>query len=315
MYESSSSGEYLTPSSCACYFVLQTFLHTRTLQQQVGQHVYGAAKGQGFGGAVAISALGNRLVADASDIGTSNQGQVRVYDLEGNSWVQTGSALVGGVTPSIRVSSVATSASGDRVVVAMPYNYGRVLSFEWSPTVSDWTELGRIQGTLNSRVGDAVALSADGSRLATLNGPTRLFDWNGTAWGQTGADIPERDGESLALSSTGHRVVIGSPSTDGPAGTDSGQAAVYELLNGNWALVGSFLNGATQAGEWFGSKVSMSGDGTRVAVVSKLFNNSTGVVRVYEEVSSVFYPVGQEMHGATVGEEFGKLSFVHVALV
>jgi hypothetical protein len=81
MYESSSSGEYLTPSSCACYFVLQqTFLHTRTLQQQVGQHVYGAAKGQGFGGAVAISALGNRLVAGASDIGTSNQGQVRVYD-------------------------------------------------------------------------------------------------------------------------------------------------------------------------------------------------------------------------------------------
>ena len=92
--------------------------------------------------------------------------------------------------------------------------------------------------------GYSISLSADGNTLAVGSlvndtggqdsGQTRIFDWNGAAWQQRGADIyGEAEGDissrGLSLSADGNTVAIGAVSDDGN-GIDLGQTRVYEWL-------------------------------------------------------------------------------------
>lgn len=90
--------------------------------------------------------------------------------------------------------------------------------------------------------GTSVPLSADGSRVAIgafLNdgngqsaGHVRLYDWNGSAWVQVGADIDgeasdDWSGRSVSLSADGSRVAIGAPENNNGNGL-SGHVRVYD---------------------------------------------------------------------------------------
>jgi len=95
--------------------------------------------------------------------------------------------------------------------------------------------------------GISVSLSADGSRLAAGGywndgsngsnaGHVRVFDWNGSAWVQVGADIDgeaaeDQFGQSVSLSADGSRLAAGGWLHDGN-GINAGHVRVFDAPNG-----------------------------------------------------------------------------------
>ena len=95
-----------------------------------------------------------------------------------------------------------------------------------------------------------------------------MYSESGGTWTQVGADIDgeaagDQSGWSVSMSSDGTRVAIGA--TDNEAGYVRGHVRVYAESGGTWAQVGADIDGEA-AGDESGSSVSMSSDGTRVAI-------------------------------------------------
>ena len=113
-----------------------------------------------------------------------------------------------------------------------------------------------------------------------------------TTISQIGSDIDgeaagDYSGFSVSLSSDGTAVAIGAHLNDGN-GADSGHVRVYEWNENAWQQKGADINGEAE-GDRSGRSVSLSSDGTRVAVGADI-NSETGVdaghVRVYSITTS-----------------------------
>ena len=111
---------------------------------------------------------------------------------------------------------------------------------------------------------------------------------NGGTWTQVGVDIDgeaagDQSGWSVSMSSDGTRVAIGARYNDGN-GNYAGHMRVYAESGGTWTQVGADIDGEA-ASDRSGWSVSMSSDGTRVAIGAP-YNDGTGSnvghVRVYD---------------------------------
>ena len=188
-----------------------------------------------------------------------------------------------------------------------------------------WAQVG---GDLNGeaaddRFGHDVALSSDGTRLAVgaiLNdgtgsnaGHVRVFDLVGGVWTQIGGDIDgeatnDRFGVSVALSSDGTRLAVGSYLNDG-GGTNAGHVRVFNWSGSAWIQLGGDIDGEA-ASDTSGHDVALSSDGTRLAVGGNL-NDGTGTdaghARVFEyhQGSSTWIQLGGDIDGEAAGDSFG----------
>jgi len=113
-----------------------------------------------------------------------------------------------------------------------------------------------------------------------------------TTISQIGSDIDgeaagDYSGFSVSLSSDGTKVAIGAPYNDG-TGISAGHVRVYVWNENGWQQRGADIDGEAE-GDRSGRSVSLSSDGTRVAVGADI-NSETGVdaghVRVYSITTS-----------------------------
>jgi hypothetical protein len=92
-------------------------------------------------------------------------------------------------------------------------------------------------------------------------------------------------GHSVAVSEYGNIIATGAPFNDGINGINTGQVRVYNDINDTWAQIGQDIEGET-AGDNSGQSISLSSDGTIVAVGSPYHTGvnggESGHVRVYE---------------------------------
>lgn len=136
--------------------------------------------------------------------------------------------------------------------------------------------------------GTSVAMSGDGNRMAVMEtagaGTVRVYELNSGSWARIGNDIHgAADGDqqaestpssnsvwsqTLSFSRDGSRLAVGAPRHDGQW-TDTGQVRVYELDSNEWVVVGGDIDPTYSSNQRFGGSVSLSGDGTRLAVGSK----------------------------------------------
>ena len=121
-------------------------------------------------------------------------------------------------------------------------------------------------------------------------GTRRVYAESGGTWTQVGSDIDgeailDLSGCSVSMSSDGTRVAIGAHGNSG-TGTFAGHVRVYAESGGTWTQVGSDIDGEA-AGDYSGYSVSMSSDGTRVAI-GAYGNTGNGIaaghVRVYRNL-------------------------------
>ncbi|MCD4734402.1 MAG: FG-GAP repeat protein, partial [Bacteroidales bacterium] len=138
-----------------------------------------------------------------------------------------------------------------------------------------------------------------------------LFTCNGLIhaqnWAQLGIDINgvadnDQSGRSVSLSADGLRVAIGAPYY----GTDRGQVRIFEDIAGTWTPVKVF-DGVADSDQ-FGSSVSLSADGLRVAIGAPLNEGggtNRGQVRIFKDIAGTWTPV-EVFDGVADGDQFGR---------
>ncbi|MDA9693208.1 hypothetical protein N9U43_01045, partial [Cytophagia bacterium] len=133
-------------------------------------------------------------------------------------------------------------------------------------------------------------------------------------WVQLGSDIDgesagDFSGKSLSLNSDGTIVAIGAQNND-DNGTNAGHVRVYEWNSGSssWVQKGSDIDGEA-VGDYSGSSVSLSSDGTIIAV-GAFKNNGNGTnaghVKVYEWDGSAWVQKGSDIDGEAAGDNSGS---------
>ena len=302
--------------------------HTRVYEwngsnwTQLGEDIDGEASGDVSGNSVSLSADGS--IVAIGEIGGSDSsftGQVRVFQWDGNNWNQLGQKLLGFLEFDHFGLSVSLSADGTRVAISAPYNNGigqvRVYEFDGS----NWTQLGQdIDGkAFDDQSGRSLSLSNDGTRVAIgapyydgneedsydNRGHVRVYEYsNENNWTQLGDDIigeasGDSSGWSVSLCSDGTRVAIGAPYND----NYSGHTRVYEWNGSNWTQLGEDIDGEA-SGDQSGISVSLSADGTRVAIGAP-YNDASGQVRVYEFDGSNWTQLGQDIDGEAAYNDSG----------
>ena len=293
---------------------------------QVGSDIDGEAAKDESGRSVALSSDGTRVAIGAPGSG-DDSGQVRVYDLTGGAWVQVGGDIDGEAAGDASGAAVSLSADGTRVAIGAPVNAGngseaghvRIYQLDGNAWVKMGSDIdGEAAGDLS---GEAVSLSSDGSRVAIGGrwndgngndaGHVRVYDWTGSAWVKMGSDIDgeaadDNSGKAVSLSSDGTRVAIGAPQNNG-AGLAAGHVRVYQLDGNAWVKVGSDIDGEA-ADDYSGGSVSLSADGTRVAIGANYNSDSAfyaGHVRVYDLDGGAWVQVGSDIDGEAAEDQSG----------
>ena len=142
--------------------------------------------------------------------------------------------------------------------------------------------------------------------LTTLLIPFIMFSQT-----QLGADIDgeaagDYSGRSVSMNSDGTIVAIGADRNDGN-GSKSGHVRVFQYFSSNWVQLGGDIDGEA-TNDWSGNSVSLSSDGTKVAIGGYLNDgngSSSGHVRVYEYSGSSWSPPVGDIDGEAVADNFG----------
>jgi|GEM_PF-1450589 len=147
-------------------------------------------------------------------------------------------------------------------------------------------------GQTISRQSDAIANSADGSRIAIGNesannsrGEVQVYELLGNTWMPLGNPIQgdvsgDLFGGAISFSDDGTRIAIGATRNAG-AGAQAGHVKVFEFINNNWTQVGLDIDGQHSL-TCFGTAVAISGDGQSVVVGNPCFNYDSGLGQVFE---------------------------------
>lgn len=188
----------------------------------------------------------------------------------------------------------------------------------------DWRQVGPdLDGErAGDEFGSKLAFSDDGTTLAigtrlhdgldgteTEIGQVKVFVRNGGVLEQLGSSIygqvaGDFAGASVSLSGNGRTVAIGSSLHE----DFGGQVRVFRYSNEmqDWQQLGSDLNGPTGSNSLFGSSVSLSDDGSILAVAAAIANRFVGRVQVYRlvttaevnaTVTSDWQQMGQSLQG------------------
>lgn len=239
---------------------------------QIGNDIDGNALCYG-GGSVALSQDGSVLVIGGSKPKVGNQpiGAVRVYRKIQNAWFQIGNDINGYAPADAFGYSLGISDDGSIVAVGA-YGYGN--------------QLGVVQ--IFQNIND---------------------NWFQMGFGIGGEAPQEYSGIAISLSSNGSIVAIGAPAN---AGTNAegllGCVRVYQFNNGEWYKIGNNIYGEA-AGDYSGASVSLSSDGSKVAIGAP-FNDGNGTnsghVRVYQNVSSNWVQLGNDINGEAANDNSGS---------
>ena len=196
--------------------------------------------------------------------------------------------------------SVSASHNGTIVAVGAPgANSGkgvvRIYQVTNNNNGTQWTLMGSpIEGVRENEVsGSSVSLSSDGAIVAIgapganlRKGVTRIYAHSSTQWAPMGSPIDGahdggESGHSVSLSSDGLTVAIGAPSEVVNGVPNHGVTRIYKWTNNSaWTLTAK-IDGYQD--EYTGYSVSLSSDGSRVAIGAPGASSGKGVTRVYHQ--------------------------------
>jgi hypothetical protein len=130
-------------------------------------------------------------------------------------------------------------------------------------------------------------------------GATRIYKLNNSSWIMD-TQINGLAAESVSLSSDGTTVAIGAPY----ANSNAGATRIYKLNNSSW-IMDKQIDGLT-AGEQSGTSVSLSSNGTTIAIGAPYANSNAGATRIYKWNNSYWILLGSQINGLTANERSGS---------
>ncbi len=250
---------------------LLIFTHFTFSQIQRGSNINGELAADNFGGALCMPNANTIAIGARGNDGNGNEsGHVRIYEWNGNSWIQKGHDIDG---------EAAANFSG------------------WSVSMPDENTV-----AIGARSSDGIG--------GIDCGHTRIFKWNGISWIQKGADIDgeaayDYSGTAVVMPDS-NTVAIGAPENDGN-GSLSGHVRVYSWNGTNWLQKGLDIDGSA-AGDFSGLSISMPDSNTlAIGSMSNDFNGtSAGEARVYSWNGTAWVLKGTSLYGAVSMQNFGS---------
>ncbi len=312
---------------------------------QLGTDIDGEAADDQSGHSVSLSSDGSYVAVGADGNNGAggnfpNAGHARVfkYDtgLSQPDWVQVGQDLDGLASNDFHGVSVSLSHDGKRVAVGAfraentsaisPDDEGRVIIYELNDT-NIWNQLGNSLFGENpdDYFGKSVSLSPDGTTVAVGAygydgntpfsdiGQVRIYKYSSGTWTLFGNPIDgdatyDNKGYAVSLSSDGTRVGIGVQYHDLSPKSNVGIAKVYEFdtATSDWQIMGDIIYGE-EASDFKGTSVSLSFDGTEIAVGVPGYNSKTGALKIYRYNTSIenWEQIGTSIIGEADDDEFG----------
>jgi hypothetical protein len=187
---------------------------------------------------------------------------------------------------------------------------------------SQWIQVGTdIYGeTEGDKSGWSVSVNAEGNIVAIGlpfnddngedSGQVRVYKNISGSWTQMGEDIVGDpnwgySGWSVSLSDDGLTIAIGAPEAYIEDLFYAGQVKIYHFSSGSWQQVGDDITGETTTDDRAGNSVSLSADGSVIAIASYGIYNFKGRVRVFENVAGVWTQIGDSIDGEDLHEQFG----------
>ncbi len=263
---------------------------------------------QGF--STALSLDGNKLFV-GGPYDNNNAGTVWEFTRSGTSWTQTSKITATGgvvVSPNGRNLGFSMVLSSDGTTLAVGGSYNVWIFINSGGT---WIQQGVVNDgstTAALQFGKSCAISSDGNTLAVgvyTSNKVLVYTRSGSNWslqasltGSGGVGTSQSQGYSCSLSADGNTVIIGGFSDNSAAG------AVWTFTRSGttWTQLGSKLSSPTTTSN-FGQSVSISGDGTILAVGSPRVNSFSGAISLYIKNGSTWDVIISNKNGTG---EFGS---------
>lgn len=261
--------------------------------QQQELHASDPATYDYFGQAIAISADGNTAIvgSNKSDSPFSNNGAAYMFVRSGTNWTQQQKLQPNDkATRDFFGQSVALSSDGNTALVGSYDKSDSPLDRNGAAYVfirsgTSWTQQQKLRPSdpaSEDNFGISVALSSDGKTAIIganhksdnplmANGAAYVFVLSGTSWTQQQKLQPDDKasvdyfGGAVSLSSDGHTALIGAASkSDGTYAT--GAAYMFVLSGTSWTQQQKLQPDDKATMDYFGSSVTLSGDGNTALV-------------------------------------------------
>lgn len=295
--------------------------------EQTGNDINGKVKNEFAGSSVCLSGDGLTVAVGSPGRFNIDKGKVRVFMLSKGKWIQKGDDIVGEVAEDEFGWSVSLSTDGSTLAIGAPGNTkngkraGHVKIYKRKSDI--WYQVGtNILGeSKGDGSGGSISLNGDGSVIAIgspgnrtkgySSGQVRVYQNISGNWVKKGSCLYgsseyEYFGGSVSINSDGNVLVVGS--TRYNENTDiKGVVRVYRFIDDNWVQIGNDIEGK-EAGDRFGSAVSISSDGNVIAASAPYIDLdaiNTGHVRVFLNKGEAWEPIGSPINGTVFGEFFG----------
>lgn len=268
---------------------------------QKGADIDGLAAADLCGAAISMPNPNTVAIGSSwSNLGGLYTGHTRIFDWNGNSWMQRGDRIDGVGLVDYSGGQVSMPDENTVAIAAKGYdpagkpNAGHVRIFSWNG--SAWTLKGNsIDGeAAGDYSGDSVSMP-DANTIAigalandgfTYNaGHVRIFEWNGSDWSQKGADIDgaaQNDESGISVSMPNPNVIaIGATGNQG-TGIFAGHVRIFSWNGSAWVQAGSDID-AEAAQDRAGHSVSMPDANTVAvgAIQNDGGGNEAGHVRIF----------------------------------
>jgi len=252
---------------------------------------------------IELSHDGNRAVF-SDPYFSGNTGVVRVVGFINGSWSQIGNDILGDTNSSYSAYAVAISDSGNRIALTQQLSNasGTPSVRVYEDSLGSWVQVGSEILGQNWHCD----ISGDGTRIAVgepqynnQTGRVRIFEDSLGNWIQVGSELvgdslDVKWGRKVKLSQDGSRIITGAFLNKGSIG----QVKVFEDSSGTWVQVGNNLEGDAM-GDEFGFNVSISNDGSRIAVGAPQgvasSSGSAGYARIFEESTGNWVQLGGDI--------------------
>jgi len=300
---------------------------------QMGTDLLPENTGDEFGWQVAMNGIGDivAVYANRNDGNGWDAGHARVYQYDGNDWVQMGGDIDGvAELDSNDSGDIDLSSDGTILAISAPFNdgggidAGHVRVFEYDG--NDWVQQGNaMEGEEFSNTGYRVSLNNDGSRVTVgsrsidtdngfLTGNVGVFEYDGNDWVQLGNDILgeaelDRFGLDSVLNGDGNIVAISAPSNDGDGGDDRSSVRVFQFDGIDWVQMGQDIDGDQDLAT--GYDVTINGDGTIISIGNHNYDgviSGNGLVRVYKYNGSSWIQRGFDIEGLGTNSHEGWIT-------
>jgi len=295
-----------------------------------------------FGSSVSIS--GNYAIVGipGDDVGVNaNQGSANIYWYNGSTWVFMQKMIDAagaaddfyGTSVSVNDSHAIVGAPND--AVGLNARQGSACVYQYNGT--SWVLLQKITdatGAAEDYFGYSVSVSGNYVVVGALNdkvvlnsnqGSASIYQYNRPNWVLmkkiTDATGAAGDEFGCSVSISGNYAIIGAFSDDAGGGANRGSASIYQYKNSDWILMKKVTDDTGANDDYFGSKVSISGNYAIVGVsaddVGSNTNQGSAIIYIrvgagWQKLQKIIDPSGSlnDNFGNAVGIDAATKTFL-----